>query len=517
MSTWSFIEASNGLVLKLTNGGIVLSRRSQVDSKLWRLDAGLIRSKTGSVVDIPNSNRRRGVGLKGWRNAHGGANQKFTYDGSAIRSDLHGFVFDVEGGVMEVGSAILMWPYHGGDNQIFKFVQVSTERGSRNRRAFSDKVEVKVSAMQAGIPRGWRQANLKEAEAHKEAIVAQMGKWWIAEVAGGWINGRGYGGNVEARGKRALGHRVLIRRVPQRLTRAQPLTQASNQGRDGAQITRKEMEDVVRAVEALESGNVERKGEVENMTKESSAAIEKKIEARAEIFEEKTLDLSAKVDRMKTVKATIEQSLDSKESELKRKSAELKKLKEQLENALTALRIRKRELSYLERGLEGKEEDEASSIFSHLIRSSWTSASNTLDLGSADSEGVSDSDVSAARENVKVAQREATAAQQIVTQRQGEKDRLGEEVASLHRSLSELEEELLPLEEELRSADVEVKKCDDAVTAIRAMLSKANAEDMAVPLPELLVILENNQEMLEEEAKVELEKARVKLNALNLA
>lgn len=75
------------------------------------------------------------------------------------------------------------------------------------------------------------------------------------------------------------------------------------------------------------------------MTKESSAAIEKKIEARAEIFEEKTLDLSAKVDRMKTVKATIEQSLDSKESELKRKSAELKKLKEQLENALTALRL----------------------------------------------------------------------------------------------------------------------------------------------------------------------------------
>ena len=132
--------------------------------------------------------------------------------------------------------------------------------------------------MQAGIPRGWRQANLKEAEAHKEAIVAQMGKWWIAEVAGGWINGRGYGGNVEARGKRALGHRVLIRRVPQRLTRAQPLTQASNQGllslrrfffaktevennsanksftgMDGVKITRKEMEDVVRAVEVSQA------------------------------------------------------------------------------------------------------------------------------------------------------------------------------------------------------------------------------------------------------------------------
>ena len=36
-----------------------------------------------------------------------------------------------------------------------------------------------------------------------------------------------------------------------------------------------------------------------------------------------------------------------------------------------------------------------------------------------DSEGVSDSDVSAARENVKAVQREATAAQQIVTQVSG--------------------------------------------------------------------------------------------------
>ena len=106
-----------------------------------------------------------------------------------------------------------------------------TERGSRNRRAFPDKVEVKVAAMKEGIPRGWRQADLQEAEAHKEAIVALMGKWWIAEVAGGWINGRGYGGNVEEEEEqRALGHRVLIRRVAQRLSRAQNLTQAPNQG-----------------------------------------------------------------------------------------------------------------------------------------------------------------------------------------------------------------------------------------------------------------------------------------------
>ena len=76
-----------------------------------------------------------------------------------------------------------------------------------------------------------------------------------------------------------------------------------------------------------------------DMMKESIAAIEKKIEDRAEIFEEKTLDLTPKVERMKTVKATIEQSLDSKESELKQKSEELMCVKVILSQIIEALQI----------------------------------------------------------------------------------------------------------------------------------------------------------------------------------
>ena len=85
---------------------------------------GLIHSKTGSVMDIPQSIKEKGVPV-GFYKAHGGDNQRFTFDGGAIRSKLNDFVLDVEEGLMEVGSAILMWPHHGGDNQTFKFVQVS--------------------------------------------------------------------------------------------------------------------------------------------------------------------------------------------------------------------------------------------------------------------------------------------------------------------------------------------------------------------------------------------------------
>ena len=61
------------------------------------------------------------------------------------------------------------------------------------------------------IPDGWRQANVEDAEAHREDILAQMGEWYIAQVGGGWVNGLGYGGNVVAEGYKELGHMVIIR------------------------------------------------------------------------------------------------------------------------------------------------------------------------------------------------------------------------------------------------------------------------------------------------------------------
>ena len=127
MSSWYFIETSNGLVLTLNSDDeVVLSEREADDNKLWRLDEdGLLHSKTGLVVDIPGSNEDAGVRLIGYHDAHGGDNQRFTFEGSTIRSELNGFVFDVEEGAMEEGAAVIMWPPHGGENQSFNFVQVS--------------------------------------------------------------------------------------------------------------------------------------------------------------------------------------------------------------------------------------------------------------------------------------------------------------------------------------------------------------------------------------------------------
>ena len=148
-SSWCFIKTSNGLVLTLNSDDeIVLSQHEVEDNKLWRLDEdGLLHSKTGLVVDVPGSNEDAGVALIGYHDIHGGDgggdddgdgdndnghhdiqggdNQKFAFDGSSIRSELNGFVFDVEEGVMEEGSAVILWPHHGEDNQIFKFIEVS--------------------------------------------------------------------------------------------------------------------------------------------------------------------------------------------------------------------------------------------------------------------------------------------------------------------------------------------------------------------------------------------------------
>ena len=129
-SSWYFIETSNGLVLTLNSDDeVVLSEREADDNKLWRLDEdGLLHSKTGLVVDIPGSNEDAGVRLIGYHDAHGGDNQRFTFEGSTIRSELNGFVFDVEEGAMEEGAAVIMWPAHGGQNQLFNFVEVEKKR-----------------------------------------------------------------------------------------------------------------------------------------------------------------------------------------------------------------------------------------------------------------------------------------------------------------------------------------------------------------------------------------------------
>ena len=72
-------------------------------------------------------------------------------------------------------------------------------------------MEVKVVEEKKGIPEGWRMADLQEAEDHRELILSQMGDWFIVEVAGGKISGRGYGGRVEACEPGNFGQLVVVK------------------------------------------------------------------------------------------------------------------------------------------------------------------------------------------------------------------------------------------------------------------------------------------------------------------
>ena len=122
---WYFIETLNGLVLTLTSDGIILGHRKREESKMWSFDEyGLLHSKTGLVAHIPESSKDTCVRVMGSRRIHGGDNQRFTYDKGAIRSESNDYVFDVEAGVMETGSPIVMKPHHGGGSQAFKIIAI---------------------------------------------------------------------------------------------------------------------------------------------------------------------------------------------------------------------------------------------------------------------------------------------------------------------------------------------------------------------------------------------------------
>ena len=47
------------------------------------------------------------------------------------------------------------------------------------------------------VPDGWHLATVEEARARRAEILSQMGEWDIAQLVGGKISGRGYGGEIE--------------------------------------------------------------------------------------------------------------------------------------------------------------------------------------------------------------------------------------------------------------------------------------------------------------------------------
>jgi len=522
------------LVLNLTDDGIILGWRSQVDSKMWRLDEnGVIHSKTGSVIEIPGSNTDQGVALMGCHDGHGGENQRFTFDGSAIRSHLNQFVFDVEEGLMEVGSALCVWPHQGGDNQTFKFVQVSTRRRARNLRASSDNVEVKLAKTTEGIPEGWYQATVEEAEAHSELILAKMGKWWIGQLVGGWINGRGYGGNVEAKGHRDLGHRVLMKRIRQRRA-------TSDQGNwEGVEITKKEMKNITMAIQVFGDGQGIKR--VAKITKESFEDILKRVDDRQKESSKRNVALTYEAEQAKTKKRQMEADLAKKTAELRRQSNQLKRLKGELERSYASLRNSQRDLARGEREVEAQKRahekaQTAQTVFGVL---SFIPGLNLIGLAgvaaSGIAKGVISADIDGLKAVVKARQRTVDMHETRTREVQGQKDSKRKEVQELHRVLDQLRRERLATKDKILATDIENRRCAALLEEIKAanikVIEMNNAANntsrraekafdmiqMEIPLNELLVSLENNIDVLDEGAKAEILLTRFKFQKFKRA
>jgi len=550
------------LVLNLTDDGIILGWRSQVDSKMWRLDEnGVIHSKTGSVIEIPGSNTDQGVALRGCHDGHGGENQRFTFDGSAIRSHLNQFVFDVEEGLMEVGSALCVWPHQGGDNQTFKFVQVSTRRRARNLRASSDNVEVAIAKTSEGIPEGWYQANLREAAAYKEVIRNQMGKWAIAEVVGGWIKGRGYeGGIIEwtAKTEEAFDDRQAMQEKAQTaqtvgevlsfipglnlidlekrvILKHKAQAMDSSQGTDweGLEITKKEMKNVTLVIQVFGAGRIHHMKRVAKITKETFEDIKQRVEDRGKESSNRNAFLVNELEQARGRGKELKDKLGVKTEELKRQSDTLKRLKRELEASKAQLSDVERALANGQRELEAQHREKAQTggflsfiipspkdFMRHLVGGAGTRIAREIES----LKGV-----------VKSQQQTVDMHETRTREAQGHKDSQRNEVQELHRILDQLRRERLATKDKILATDTENRRCTALLEEIKAanvkvieMYNAANntsrrAEkafdmlQMEIPLNELLVSLENNIDVLDEGAKAEILLTRFKFQKFKRA
>lgn len=89
-------------------------------NQLWEYKNGMIYSKlNGLVLDVNQE-----TGNVATFEPHGGPNQLWHFDeDGTIRSET-GQVLDVSEGNTEPGTCVIVFPKHGGTNQIFKTVTV---------------------------------------------------------------------------------------------------------------------------------------------------------------------------------------------------------------------------------------------------------------------------------------------------------------------------------------------------------------------------------------------------------
>lgn len=119
-SEWYFITAANGLVVEAHEYGLFLAHRTGGDRQLWCLNSdGSLESRCGAFATVVEGDDGK-LQVIGDGENHGG---EWVTEGNVLRSVSHDLVLDIDEGIMEPGSRLILWEHHGGDNQMFEIVQ----------------------------------------------------------------------------------------------------------------------------------------------------------------------------------------------------------------------------------------------------------------------------------------------------------------------------------------------------------------------------------------------------------
>merc|ERR1712210_373978 len=233
--------------------------------------------------------------------------------------------------------------------------------------------------------------------------------------------------------------------------------------------------------------------------------------------------------------------LEGKTEELKRQSDTLKRLKRRLEaskaqlsDGMRDLKAGQRELEAQKRAHEKAQTAQKAGIVLSCIPGLKLIGAAVV-AGSGIAKGVISADIDGLKGVVKSRQQTVDMHETHMREAQGDKDSQRNEVQELHRILDQLRRERLATKDKILATDTENRRCTALGLEIKAaevkvieMYNAANntstraekafdMEQMAIPLNELLVSLENNIDVLDEGAKAEILLTRFKFQKFKRA
>jgi len=308
---------------------------------------------------------------------------------------------------------------------------------------------------------------------------------------------------------------------------------------EGMEITKKEMKNITMAIQVFGDGQDIKR--VAKITKESFEDILKRVDDRQKELSKRNVTLTYEAEQAKAKESEMKADLAKKTAELNRQSNQLTRLKGELERSHASLSDGQRDLANRQRELEAKKRahEEAKTARTVFLVMSCIPVVNLIGVpglvGSGIATEVISADIDGLKAVVKSRQETVDMHETHMRERKVAEERSKLEVLNSHTALLQLQREQLVIKveiaslvtkntictsllKEIRGAHVKVIEMNNAANNMDRVAEKAfDMEQMAIPLNELLISLEENIDVLDEGAKAELQLARVKFNKFNSA